>query len=283
MKIGFNLLLWTGHVTSEHFGILAKLKAKGYDGVEIPIFDTSNLQDYKDLGQALKDNGLQSCAVTICPDNSMSLINPDAAARERGLDHLKAVAECGYAAGIDNLCGPYYQELGLFTGLPASEQELEHAAEKHRIFAGIAEQAGIKLTIETLNRFECHLLNTMEQGKAYVERVNHPNFKTMYDTFHSNIEEKDPLGAIEPNYDVIGHVHISANDRGTPGKDHTPIIETIQKFKALGYDDWFVIEAFGAALPDLAGATKVWRSFFPNYEEVYEFGYDYIRSAWDKA
>ncbi len=35
MKLGFNLLLWATHVTEEHWPILEKLKATGYDGVEI--------------------------------------------------------------------------------------------------------------------------------------------------------------------------------------------------------------------------------------------------------
>ena len=68
-----------------------------------------------------------------------------------------------------------------------------------------------------------------------------------------------------------------------PGKDHTPIKETIQLFKKGGYDEWMVIEAFGRALPDLAAATRVWRDFFPDPSEVYEFGYQYIRDSWDQG
>ena len=36
MKIGMNLLLWTGHVTEEHVPILKAIKATGFDGVEVP-------------------------------------------------------------------------------------------------------------------------------------------------------------------------------------------------------------------------------------------------------
>ena len=183
-------------------------------------------------------------------------------------------------AGIENFCGPFYQELGNFTGEPATETEKEYAAECHRVLADFAQEAGIRLTVEYLNRFEAHFLNTMADAAGYVKRVDHPNFFTMYDTFHANIEEKDPLGVIEPNIDAIKHVHISANDRGTPGKDHTPIPETIALFKKLGYDEWMTIEAFGRALPDLAAATCVWRDFFPNAEEVYEIGFQTIKNAW---
>ncbi len=53
MKIGFNLLLWTGHVTEENFPVLEKLKAAGYDGVEIPIFDVSDSAHFTKIGRVL--------------------------------------------------------------------------------------------------------------------------------------------------------------------------------------------------------------------------------------
>ena len=58
---------------------------------------------------------------------------------------------------------------------------------------------------------------------------------------------------------------------------------TFKEFKAGGYDGWYVIEAFGRALPALAAATRVWRDFFPHREEVYRSGHDFLREAWAKA
>ena len=39
MKYGFNLLLWTGELGEEQMPVLNALKAMGYDGVELPIFN----------------------------------------------------------------------------------------------------------------------------------------------------------------------------------------------------------------------------------------------------
>ncbi|HSJ04576.1 MAG: sugar phosphate isomerase/epimerase family protein [Verrucomicrobium sp.] len=281
MKIGFNLLLWTGHVTEENFALFPKLKAVGYDGLEIPIFDTSDPEHFKKIGQALKDNGLEATAVTVLPDEAHNAISPDAKNRQGAIDHLKTVFDCAHNAGVQVLCGPYYQVLGQFTGRFPTETELDHAAEVHRAISPVAEAAGVKCAIEALNRFESHLLNTMEQASSYVKRVNHPNFGTMYDTFHANIEEKDPIGAIETVYNSgkLFHIHISENDRGTPGRGHAPCREAIRKAKSLGYDGWLTIEAFGGSLPDLAAATRVWRDFFSSPEEVYTEGYELIKST----
>lgn len=272
-------------MTENDFHLLSKLKEVGYDGVEIPIFDTSDPAHYKAIGQALKDNGLEATAVTVLPDEAHNAISPDAANRAGAVEHLKRVFECGHNAGVQVLCGPYYQVLGQFTGKYPTETELENAAGVHRTVAPIAQEAGIKLAIETLNRFEAHLMNTMEQGASYVQRVNHPNFGSMYDTFHANIEEKDPIGCID-TMNATGklfHIHISENDRGTPGRGHAPCREAIRKAKSIGYDGWMTIEAFGGSLPDLAAATRVWRDFFPSPEQVYTEGYQLIRSTLDEA
>jgi D-psicose/D-tagatose/L-ribulose 3-epimerase len=134
-----------------------------------------------------------------------------------------------------------------------------------------------------LNRFECYFLNTMAETRDYVRRVGRPNFGALYDTFHANIEEKDPIGAIGETADVIRHVHVSENDRGTPGRGHVDFPATFRALRAAGYDGWLTIEAFGQALPALAAATKVWRPFFASPEEVYTVGLKTIREAWAAA
>ncbi len=281
MKIGFNLLLYSGHITEANYPTIEKLKAAGYDGVELPIFDVSNPTHFKNIGQVLKDNGLECTAVTVLPDEAHNAISADAANRQGAIEHLKRVLDCAHNAGVQTLCGPYYQVLGQFTGAFPAEAELAGAAEVHRAIAPIAQAAGVKCAIEALNRFEAHLLNTMEQAAAYVKRVDHPNFGTMYDTFHANIEEKCPIAAIDTVFasGKLNHVHISENDRGTPGRGHINITEQIQHLKKIGYDGWMTIEAFGSALPDLAAATRVWRDFFPSTEQVYLEGIALIKKA----
>jgi D-psicose/D-tagatose/L-ribulose 3-epimerase len=283
MKIGMNLLLWTGHVTEDYAPILRAIKDTGFDGVEIPIFDPSDVGHYSKLAAMLDDLGLQRTAVALIPDEAHSPISPNATARQGAVDHLRRVIDCGAALGIDMLVGPYYQPLGIFSGDFPSEAELSRCADVHRIIVPVARAAGIGCALEPLNRFEAYLLNTCEQSLSYVSRVGESGVGILYDTFHANIEEKDPLAALAAVHTAgaLAHVHISENDRGTPGKGHAKIRETIQALKTLNYEGWMTIEAFGRAVPELAAATRVWRDFFPNPEEVYTEGYHYIRDCWD--
>jgi D-psicose/D-tagatose/L-ribulose 3-epimerase len=282
MKVGFNMLLWTTHVTEGDLPHLETLKKVGYDGVEIPVFE-GDAAHFQKIGKAIKDRGLTCTSVTVIPDEEHNPISADAGNREGAVEYLKWAIECSEALGSDVLCGPFYQPLGVFTGQGPTEKEKQRAAEVHRQAGEFAAKAGVILGVEFLNRFECYFLNTMADAADYVKRVNHPNVGVMFDTFHANIEEKDPVGCISEHIDVIKHVHISENDRGTPGKGHIDWPGTFGALRSGGYDDWLVIEAFGRALPDLAAATRVWRDFFPSREEVYTESLKFIKEQWQAA
>ena len=282
MKIGFNMLLWTPFVTESHFYLFEKLKAAGYDGVELEVFE-GDPAHYRKVAQVLRDNGLQSTAVTIIPDREHSPISPVAAHRQGAVDHLKWAIECTVALGAGLLCGPFYQPLGVFSGCGPTEEEKARAAEVHHTVAEVAQEAGIDLALEPLNRFEAYFLNTIDDAAEYVRRVNHPNLGVMYDTFHANIEEKDPVACITRHMDVIRHVHISENDRGTPGRGHVPWAETFTALRGGGYDGWLTIEAFGRTLPELAATTCVWRDLSGSDKEVYVEGLRLVREGWQAA
>lgn len=276
MKIGMNLLLWTGSVTAEHYSLLAKLKAVGFDGVELPVFG-GTAADYKPLKAELDKQGLKCTTVTILTKET-NAVSPDAATRQKAAKWLKTVVEINHVLGSETVCGPYHSALGEFSGTGPTEDEKKWSADVLRATAEYARQAKLMLAIEYLNRFECYFLNTAVAARELVGLVNHANFRTMYDSFHAHIEEKDPAAAIRTVAPVLAHVHISENDRGTPGTGQVNWDATFKTLKEVGYDGWMTIEAFGRALPDLAAATRIWRDLFPSAEEVYSKGYSFIKS-----
>ena len=124
------------------------------------------------------------------------------------------------------------------------------------------------LCYEHLNRFETYLLNATADSARFATEVNHPNCRIMYDTFHANIEEKNVGDAIRAGGKMIAHVHISENDRSTPGQGAIRWEENFDALKAIGYDGWLTVEAFGLALPEIAAATKIWRRMFSSEEQL---------------
>lgn len=279
MKIGMNLLLWTDHVTAEHDPILDHIKAIGFDAVEVPVFDTRDLRPYERLGERLRSLGLRATAVTVMgPDTNP--ISPEDSVRAAAVAHLDRVMECVQAFGGEVLCGPIHSAIGVFSGDGPTADEFARAADTLRKAAEKAQARNIQLACEYLNRFENYLLTTAAQAVELVEAVDHPSCKMMYDSFHANIEEKDQARAIEASDQHIVHVHVSENDRGTPGTggvNWKSFWSGVQLLKAGGYDGYLTIEAFGRALPALVAATKVWRDLFDDPYGLCRDGYAFIR------
>lgn len=282
MKIGMCMFLWTTSVTKKHEKLLVDIKKTGFDGVEIPIFEGTP-EDYRRLGAMLDKIGLERTAVSAMGDPSMNLISPDAATRKRGIDYMKWAIDCAEALGANTLSGPLHSTLGQFSGNGPTAAELKRSISSQRAIGDHAGKHGVTIGLEALNRFECYLVNTMADLAAHIDAIGHPNIKAMYDTFHCNIEEADPIAAYTKYRDRIVHIHISENDRGVPGRGNIPWAETFKAIRKSGYDDWLTIEAFGRSLKDLAAATKVWRDFSDTPEEVYRDGFKHIKSGWKKA
>ncbi len=119
-----------------------------------------------------------------------------------------------------------------------------------RAVAEHAGKVGVMLGLEPLNRFEVYFLNAHADAAKFCREVNHPNCRMMYDTFHSNIEEKSIPAAFHAIKDMLCHIHISENDRSTPGHGNVRWKENFDAIRDIGYDGWLVIEAFGLALPN---------------------------------
>lgn len=278
MKYGMNLLLWSGELNEEMLPVLERLKAIGFDGIELPIFNLD--LDYAAWGRRLDDLGLQRTAVTVrnAEDNPIS---PDASVRAKGVELNKRTLDCCAAIGAQTLCGPYHSAIGVFSGTGRTEDEWKWGLDSMRQTAEHAGDAGVKLAVECLNRFECYFLNCHADSAEFVRQVDHPACGMMYDTFHANIEEKDIPAAIRAGGDKLVHIHISENDRSTPGAGNIRWEKTFDTILGIGYDGWLVIEAFGMALPELAAATRIWRRMFDNEIDVAKDGLAFMRRQVD--
>ena len=281
MKIGMCLFLWTTHVTADHEGLLCDIKATGFDGVEVPIFE-GNTDHYARIGELLDRIGLQRTAVSAMGDPAMNLIG-DAAARAAGIAYMRHTLDCASALGATRLSGPLHSTLGHFSGSGPTMAELALSVSSQRAIGDHAAKRGVVIGLEALNRFECYLFNTMQSLCDHLAAIDHPNIRAMYDTFHCNIEEVRPIEAFTRHAPDIVHVHISENDRGVPGRGNIPWAETFQAIRASGYDDWLTIESFGRGLPALAAATKVWRDFAQTPAAVYCEGFAHIKNGWANA
>ena len=280
MKVGMNLLLWTTHVSEEQFPLMADIKKTGFDGVEIPLGE-GDAKHYRTVRKGLDAEGLECTTITSVTEET-NPASPDPAIRRAAVDQLKWAIDMAAELNSPVIGGPFHSAYNYFTGKGPTDDEKKWSAEVLRKAAEYAKQRNVTLAIEFINRFECYLCNTVASALDLVGRVDHPNLGIHYDTHHANIEEKSISGAIGRAASKMKHVHISENDRGTPGSGLVDWDETYKSLHAIGYEGWLVIEAFSTAVPQFASDIHIWRDFAPTQEEIYREGYAHIMKMWKK-
>jgi D-psicose/D-tagatose/L-ribulose 3-epimerase len=133
---------------------------------------------------------------------------------------------------------------------------------------GLAEDHGLQIAMEPLNRFETDFLNTVEQGLEMIADVDSPALKLLLDTFHMNIEEKAIPRAIRRAGRHLAHFHACGSDRGTPGNDHLDWSGIRAALRTIRYDGDVVIESFTPDVKVIARAAAIWRRIEPTREEI---------------
>ncbi|MEP7110638.1 MAG: sugar phosphate isomerase/epimerase family protein [Ferruginibacter sp.] len=258
-KIGFNTLVWSASVSDELFPVLDRLKQIGYDGVEC-LIGSPDEKAYLRFGDHAANIGLETTAVFVVGKEE-NPVSADAAIRAKSLERIKWAIDRAYALHATIIAGPFHSAHGIFAQHPPLDEEYTWSAEVLSAAGDYATQAGITLALEAVNRFECYLCNTMEQLSRLVHTIAHPNVKAMYDTHHANIEEKKNREAIITIAPLLAHVHISENDRGTPGDGHVLWEETFSALAHINYKGWLTVEAFSRNDPAFANAINVWREY----------------------
>lgn len=267
-----NLLLWGTEINESLFPVLEEIKRAGYDGVEIPIFDT-NPANWKSWRKKLDELELDRVAVTINgPDHNQ--ISTDLSHRKNTLERNKQALDCAAELGSTLLTGPFHSALGVFSGTKVNSNEKQWAKENLFALAEYAETLGITLGLEYLNRFESFLVSCADELIELVNEINHPACKMMFDTFHANIEEKNMAEAIEKMGDKLVHVQLSENDRATLGQGHVDFPQVLQALKNINYQGMISIEAFSTKL----SAANIWREMFDSEMQLVTDSFNYLKS-----
>lgn len=260
IRLGINLMAWSGSVGPAECALFPQIAALGYHGVELPVFDPGAV-DTGALRRALHGAGLGATVSTALPRGA-SLADP--AQRATGVDLLERVCQVAAACGATLVCGPLYAPVGALSGRPRTEVEWESVVHGLRDAAERAARHGVSLAVEPLNRFETHVLNTVQDGLALMDAVGHPNIGLHLDTFHLNVEEKSVAGAFTRAAPHLRHVHAAENDRGSAGSGHIDWPAIGAALRAQRYGGWVVAETFTNTIPEIAAATAIWRPLVPD-------------------
>lgn len=278
MKIGANTMIWSADFTTADLPLIDKVAAMGFDVIEIlvtaaePAFDTTAVR------RRIGDAGLK-CSVSASLSAEHDVSSEDLGIRNHGIAFLKSVVGTAEAIGASIVTGPLYARIGRLKYLPKEvrARERERSVNALRDVARVAEDKGVSLGIEVLNRFESDFLNLAADAVPFVEAIGSPAVGIHLDTFHMSIEERDAGAAIRCAGKYLKHMHMTENDRGAPGGGQVHWAEVRQALLDVGYNGYLVIEAFNPKLPELAEFVRIWRPVATSQDELASDGLRFLR------
>jgi sugar phosphate isomerase/epimerase len=243
----FSALAYKGNLAEN----IAKIKALGYDGVELAVRDPSQL-DFDFLASILKEHNLPVPALgtgQAYVEEKLSFTDPRKEIREQAIARIKAQAMLAarlHAMVIIGLVrGRKEREIGsevVETWLVDALRECASASEN------------VRYAIEPINRYETNLVNTVQAGLALLEKVDKKNVGLLLDTFHMNIEEVSIIESIRAAKDRLFHFHVADSNRWYPGAGHVDFGTALDTLKEIGYSGFVSAEIL--PLPDSDLAAK---------------------------
>jgi D-psicose/D-tagatose/L-ribulose 3-epimerase len=251
----------------------------GFDGIEIPVEDPITLSKEKEkIVETLDSSRIECSSICGVLSAERDIKSGDKAVREKAKEYIKRCVDFAVDFGGRVVGGPLYSAVGPTLTIPEKEKEWRLAVEELKETAKYAEDRGIYLGLEPINRFENHLVNTVSEVSKMVDEIDNPYVKIHFDTFHANIEEKSVEEAIKACGDKLIHFHSCENDRGTPGTGHIPWKGVAEALKSTGYNRYMVIETFQPGIKEIAVAASIWRPLAPTQDSLARDGLRFIKS-----
>jgi D-psicose/D-tagatose/L-ribulose 3-epimerase len=262
VKTVIHAAVWSSDPDPARFSrVLAEAAEIGFDGVALPLRDVSAILPGA-LERAYRDAAMTALGTVGLPADG-DISSADAGARKRGEAHLHTVVHLARDIGMVQINGAFFGLIGQSSG-PVHGDRRKYSAEVLHRTAEIADRAGVRLGVEILNRYETSLLNSVEQGIAYLAAVDHANVSLHIDTYHTAIEENDPVGAIHKALPYLGYFELDQSHRGDLDKGSLDLRAMAAPVAASAYQGFVGVEAFARSRMSVqhANALSIWRDHF---------------------
>jgi D-psicose/D-tagatose/L-ribulose 3-epimerase len=277
-RLGIHALVWTGSWDEDELNrAFENSKKLGYELIELPRFDPSMIS-VETLRRMLDAHDLK-CAITMGLAWDADISNADAEIAKRGEEMLERAISASRDVGVELLGGILYSALGKYPTAP-SAQGRQNAVDAIARVADKAQAAGVPMVLELVNRYESNLLNTTDQGLAFLKDVGHDWPKLHLDTYHMNIEESDLGDAIRRAGDKLGYFHIGENNRAQLGSGHVDFAGSFSALRDINYTGWITFESFSSEVLDegLSNDIAIWRNTWTDNMALSDHAYRYMVS-----
>ena len=252
---------------------LAALEEAGYQGIQLSA--ASHRQGKESVREALAGSNIR----LLIHGRHGRILARDAETRDQAVEEISAglreAAELGAVGSIlvpirtqPEIDPPNPPSFGVQPMKSLVDLELEILVEQLGRIAPAAEAAGVPVILEPLNRYETHLVKSLDDAAAICRAVGSPGIKMMGDFFHMNLEDDDMEAAIERNVDCLAYIHLADSGRYQPGSGHLDFKPGFRALKRIGYDGYLTLECKIKGEPTVAALRET---------------ADYIRREWEAA
>lgn len=210
------------------------LAGLGFDGVELAVRDPSLI----DAEAILVETGRLGVAVPAIGtgqayvEEGLCLTSADPDVRERTTARLLGQVEVARRLGALLIVGLIHGPIPADTDRDAAATRVLDGLGR---VARVARDAGVRIVIEPINRYESNWLNTVEEVLDLIGRLGADNVGILPDTFHMNIEEPSVLDALRRARPRLWHVHVADSNRRAPGAGHLDWTSIVSTLREIGY------------------------------------------------
>jgi len=263
MKYGIYFAYWTHEWYADYLHFMDKLADMGFDVMEVSCAAFANTYTKDEQLVALRERAKERGLLMTSgygPTKSQNLSSADSAVVRSAKDFFIETFRKLELMDIHFMGGGLYSYWPVDYSRPVDKPgDWKRAVTNVREVAKHAEQRGIVLGMEVLNRYEGYLINTCRECLEFISDVNMPNVQVMLDTFHMNIEEDNMGEAIRLAGGKLAHLHLGEQNRLVPGKGSLPWNEIGCALRDIGYDKAVVMEPFVMQGGTIGSEIRVWR------------------------
>ncbi|MFB6272681.1 MAG: sugar phosphate isomerase/epimerase family protein [Salinibacter sp.] len=262
MKYAISNWIYGGESLEQTF---QRLQRYSYDGVELK--GEPKEYDPARVRRLCDDYDLEVLSIAgIYPweRSGRDLSNPDEERRQQAIDYVRRC--CDFAA---ELGAPVLIVVPSAVGktVPvinphdepawekAVQEEWANAQSSLSAIAPHAEETGVTLAVEPINRYETFLVNSAAQARELTNAIDSDAVGVHLDSFHMNIEEADPPQAVRDTADSLANVHVADSNREAVGRGHFDFRSFIHALLEINYAGSIAMEPL-PPVPDPYMATQ---------------------------
>lgn len=217
----------------------------GFEGIELRGHGDFAFQ--KRLPELKKAQREGAFFPSVCVIMSHFIADFDSNKRLDALNNMKSllsvIAELGGRGAITPASyGMHSNSLPPYQAPRTSQEDEEILLESLHHLGEHAQHEGVQLFLEPLNRYEDHMINTLDQAVELCKKISLGSVQVMADLFHMNIEEQNSATALIEAKDYLAHVHLADSNRFQPGLGQIQFEQIFQALKQIEYNGFLAVE-----------------------------------------